>query len=157
MCGSYFWTKTSEESDLLYALCLHRIIAESRGGFGGGGIDSGPAVLKSAPRVWFSAVTLESGGGRSTYVVKYKPSVLLHGLYLRELFSVRYAPLDLLRDGPCRPVCVLGIPPVLPRDRVDAVNQLRDEPYIEECADQPSDLKWLPVTFQNTIGYHLSP
>eukprot|EP01042_Synura_sphagnicola_P036562 gene36562-biopygen9986 len=39
---------------------------------------------------------------------------------------------------------------------LDAVNQLRDEPYIEECADLPSDLKWLPKTFPPNIRVVIS-
>eukprot|EP01042_Synura_sphagnicola_P036425 gene36425-biopygen5042 len=45
----------------------------------------------------------------------------------------------------CRPDVVDSLPGLV--IVLDAVYQLRDEPYIEECADLPSDLKWLPVTF----------
>eukprot|EP01042_Synura_sphagnicola_P003139 gene3139-biopygen3391 len=34
---------------------------------------------------------------------------------------------------------------------LDAVNQLRDEPYIEDSTDLPSDLNWLPTTFPPSV------
>eukprot|EP01042_Synura_sphagnicola_P036508 gene36508-biopygen7960 len=39
---------------------------------------------------------------------------------------------------------------------LDAVNQLRDEPYEEDSTDLPSDLKWLPGTFPPRIRVVIS-
>eukprot|EP01042_Synura_sphagnicola_P036287 gene36287-biopygen408 len=39
---------------------------------------------------------------------------------------------------------------------LDAVNELREEPYEEESADLPSDVKWLPMTFPPSIRVVIS-